>query len=463
MNISKSIFKAYDIRGIVDKDLTPEVVFLIGKVFGKKMTMKGLKKCVVGRDARISGLFLCTALVDGLNSSNIEVIDLGVVPTPLVYFATHFHKTGTGIVITGSHNPSQYNGLKMMLDNEPFWGEKIEKLYEQVAVLSESKHSDEKLFGSNVEKFYLDDIYVDEICAKVKLSKSLKIAIDAGNGIAGKIASRLYKKMGCNVAEMYCEPLGNFPNHHPDPADPNNLEELIETVKENNFDIGLAFDGDGDRLGVVTGSGEIIWPDRQLMLFAAEILTYKPKSTVIFDVKCSGNLPKWIRKHNGIPLMWKTGHSLMKAKLKETKAAIAGEMSGHFFFNDDWFGFDDAIYAGARLLRILSKEKNIIRTFERLPNSISTPEIKLETGNLEPKEIINRLMHTNCFPNAEEKIFIDGVRAEYSGGFGLVRASNTTPVLVLRFEGDTQEIIDKIRDEFRYEIKKIKNDLVCNF
>ena len=463
MNISKSIFKAYDIRGIVEKDLTSEVVFFVGKVFGKKMTKMGLKKCIIGRDARDSGLLLREALVEGLQSNNIKIIDLGVVPTPIVYFATHYFNTGTGIVITGSHNPPQYNGLKMMLNDEPFWGEQIKELFKQVVSLSKSETKNKNFRNSYVENFILDSVYISEVCKKIRISRPLRVVVDAGNGVAGKVACELYKKMGCDVTEMYCEPLGSFPNHHPDPADPANLIELIEMVKENNFDVGLAFDGDGDRLGVVTGSGKIIWPDRQLMLFAAEILTNKPKSTVIFDVKCSRKLSEWIIKHNGVPLMWKTGHSLMKAKLKETRAAIAGEMSGHFFFNDDWFGFDDAIYAGARLLRILSKEKNITSTLEELPNSISTPEIKLETGNMEPLEIINQLMNVNCFPNANEKIFVDGVRAEYTGGFGLVRASNTTPILVLRFEGDTHEIIKKIKDEFRLEIKKIKNDLIFNF
>tara|TARA_E500000178_G_scaffold356419_2_gene434162 strand:- start:35760 stop:37127 length:1368 start_codon:yes stop_codon:yes gene_type:complete len=454
----------YDIRGIVSQTLTPQIVFLIGKIFGRKLVDSQNYHCLVARDARESGLDLTRALIMGLNSSGVNVKNIGMVPTPVLYFATHYSDTSSGIILTGSHNPPEYNGLKLVLNKSPFWGEQIQNLYRDI--LSVSGLSDKYSDGSVVESpedESLTSSYVDYVKKNIVLSRPLKIAVDAGNGIAGPIATEIYEALGCNVKKLFCEPKGDFPNHHPDPAEPKNLSDLIKTVRNENLDVGIAFDGDGDRLGLVSSSGKIIWPDQQMMLFSGEVLKKLPGAKIIFDVKCSRHLGQWISKLGGKPLMWKTGHSHMKTKLKEVEACLAGEMSGHIFFNDEWFGFDDAIYAGARLLRILSRESDPTKILESLPESISTPELKAELGALNPDHIIRKLSSNSIFKEAKTKIYIDGVRVEYEDGFGLVRPSNTTPMLVFRFEADNMEAMNRIQNEFRFEIYRITKNLQLPF
>ncbi len=463
MNINNTIFKAYDIRGVVGKELNKELMYSIGTIFGVHALQKNQKTCVVGRDGRASGILFSKFLSDGLRSVGINVIDVGMVPTPVVYFATHHLKTGTGIVVTGSHNPPEYNGLKMMLAGETLWGPKINKIKDDMKNLRDFQ---KKLQHQKIGSYkFLDvsDVYEKEVLRSVDLKRPLKIAIDAGNGVAGPLAGRLFKRLGCETFDLYCEVNGDFPNHHPDPADPANLSDLIDTVIKKKLDLGLAFDGDGDRLGVVTNSGQIIWPDRQLMLHAKEVLHLKPGSKIIFDVKCSRHVSEWVLKHGGEPLMWKTGHSLIKAKLKETNAPLAGEMSGHLFFNDRWAGFDDALYSGVRLLEVLSREREPSKMLESLPNSISTPELKLKSKNFNHFDLVAKLISDGSFPSAIEKILIDGIRVEYKDGFGLARPSNTTPVVVLRFEAENHDSLEKIQNEFRRALLLIDSSLQFPF
>ncbi|MGB6977282.1 MAG: phosphomannomutase/phosphoglucomutase, partial [Gammaproteobacteria bacterium] len=349
-----SIFRAYDIRGIVDENLTPDIVFAIGQALGSEALAQGENTIVTARDGRLSGPLLLTALQSGILATGCDVIDIGAVPTPVLYFATHTLATRSGVMLTGSHNPPNYNGLKIVLAGQALSGDQLQGLYQRIV---EGRLTQ----GTGViQQLNVMDDYIAHIKTTVHLARPLKVVIDAGNGIAGKVAPLLFKALGCEVIELYCEVDGHFPNHHPDPSQPENLQDLIATVKKTRADIGLAFDGDGDRLGVVTEQGEIIWPDRQLMLFASDILRRQPESTIIFDVKCTQHLPRWIEQQGGNPLMWKTGHSLIKAKLRESQAPLAGEMSGHIFFQERWFGFDDGLYAGVRLLEILSHESRTI-------------------------------------------------------------------------------------------------------
>lgn len=447
MNISPSIFKAYDIRGVVDETLTEEAVRHIGLALGARIRDHGLSLCVVGRDGRLSGPRLQAALSEGLTSQGIDVIDIGCVPTPVAYFASHFLQTGTAVAITGSHNPPQYNGLKIMLAGSTLAGQDIQDLYQRISSgsLGQDTHGPK---GKQTTK-NLDRAYLERIVSDVKLSRPLRIAIDCGNGVAGRLAPGLFSELGCEIHPLFCEVDGTFPNHHPDPADPHNLEDLIQTVKAHQLDLGLAFDGDGDRLGVVTRSGKIIWPDRQLMLYAADVLAQRPGAQIIYDVKCTRHLAKWIKDHGGEPLMWRTGHSLIKAKLKETGAPLAGEMSGHMFFNDRWYGFDDGLYTAARLLEILSRQHDPSGVLEALPDATSTPELQIKTAEGENYSLVERLKREGKFPAARDRILIDGIRVEYEDGFGLARASNTTPVVVLRFEADSPDALARIQDEFR--------------
>ena len=455
-----SIFKAYDIRGVVGQTLTEPVVHAIGQALGLLIRQKGLQRCVVGRDGRLSGSMLEEALCRGLLSTGVSVVRIGQVPTPVVYFATHLLETGTGVAITGSHNPPDYNGLKMMVAGTTLSGEAIQGLYRSIAsgeAAEAAKAAQMTQANAGAAMAQVTDTtrdcqadYLQRIASDVTLKRSLRVAVDAGNGVAGALGPALLRQLGCDVTELFCEVDGHFPNHHPDPADPHNLEDLIRTVAEKDLDLGLAFDGDGDRLGVVTRRGEIIWPDRQLMLYAQNVLAARPGSEIIFDVKCSRLLSRFIAEHGGRPTMWKTGHSLIKAKLKETGAPLAGEMSGHCFFNDRWYGFDDGLYTAARLLEILSAYSgHPSEMLESLPNSSSTPELQVRTGEGQNHAVVERLAQQGIFTSATEKIFIDGVRVEYADGFGLARASNTTPVVVLRFEADTPAALDRIQAEFR--------------
>lgn len=451
---------------MVGQTLTEPVVYAIGQALGLLIRQKGLQRCVVGRDGRLSGPVLEQALCDGLLSAGISVVRIGQVPTPVVYFATHLLETGTGVAITGSHNPPDYNGLKMMVAGTTLSGEAIQGLYRSIASGEALKAAQAAQAGQAAAALGQQPPtdqsrdcradYLDRILSDVKLTRPLKIAVDAGNGVAGELGPELIRRLGCEVTELFCEVDGSFPNHHPDPADPHNLEDLIRTVAEKDLDLGLAFDGDGDRLGVVTRKGEIIWPDRQLMLYAQDVLKARPGSEIIFDVKCSRLLGRFISQHGGRPTMWKTGHSFIKAKLKETGAPLAGEMSGHCFFNDRWYGFDDGLYTAARLLEILSsRAENPSQVLESLPNSSSTPELQVRTAEGENHQTVEQLAKHGVFNSAIDKIFIDGIRVEYADGFGLARASNTTPVVVLRFEADNSQALERIQAEFRQALARV--------
>jgi len=463
--VSRAIFKAYDIRGVVDKTLTEDTVRRIGLALAEKIRGHGLHQCVVGRDGRLSGPRLQAALSEGLVSGGIDVIDIGRVPTPVVYFATHFLKTGTGVAITGSHNPPQYNGLKMMVAGSTLAGEEIQGLYQSIVAAAKAPLQCGSYAGprGGISAQDVVPAYRDRILSDVRLARPLRIGVDCGNGVAGAIAPALIAELGCTVVPLFCEVDGNFPNHHPDPADPHNLEDLIRAVKDQDLDLGLAFDGDGDRLGVVTRKGEIIWPDRQLMLYAADVLAQRPGGQIIYDVKCTRHLASWIQDHGGQALMWRTGHSLIKAKLKETGAPLAGEMSGHIFFNDRWFGFDDGLYTAARLLEILSRVEDPSSTLHALPNATSTPELQIKTKEGENYTLVDLLKNKADFPTSRERILIDGIRVEYEDGFGLARPSNTTPVVVLRFEADNAAALARIQAEFRAVLTHLAPGLVLPF
>ncbi len=442
ITIPKEIFKAYDIRGIVGKTLTPEIVESIGHAIGSEATKRNQKTVCVGYDGRLSGPELASALSRGIRLAGIDVINLGLVATPVVYFAAHHLDTHCGVMVTGSHNPPDYNGLKMVLAGETLSGEAIQglrlRIEENNLTTGKGKESD----------YYIDDEYIAKISDHIKLARPMKIAADCGNGVAGAFAKKLYEALGCQVEELFCEVDGNFPNHHPDPSVPDNLTDLINALKTGDSEIGLAFDGDGDRLGVVTKEGNIIYPDRQLLLFAEDVLKREPGATIIYDVKSTRNLAPWIKARGGNPLMWKTGHSLVKAKMKETGSALAGEMSGHVFFKERWYGFDDGLYSGARLLEILSRFDDPSAILNNLPDSVSTPEQHINMKEGEPHALIAKIKQTATFENAEV-LTIDGLRVEYADGFGLMRPSNTTPVIVLRFEADNETALKRIQDTFR--------------
>lgn len=443
------VFKAYDIRGEVPESLNPAFATQLGRALAMRARAASVPSIVVGYDGRHSSPSLAQALVTGIHDGGVDTVEIGQVPTPLVYYAAHTLDTGTGIAITGSHNPPQYNGFKMMMAGVTLHGTDITSLRDEM----------QRPVGvaDTPGKSKLIDIvpaYTDRITSDIKLNRPLKIAVDCGNGVASAIAPRLYRSLGCEVIELFCEVDGSFPNHHPDPADPHNLEDLIRAVQEHNCELGLAFDGDGDRLGVVTRSGEIIWPDRQMILYAQDVLSRLPGSQILFDVKCSRQLAVAIAAAGGEPVMWRTGHSLIKARLKESGAPLAGEMSGHIFFKERWFGFDDGLYTGARLLEILSRTADASETLERLPNAFSTPELKIEMKEGEPFSVIEALQRDAGFEGATVST-IDGVRADYPDGFGLARASNTTPVVVLRFEGDTPVALDRIKAQFRDKLHRL--------
>jgi phosphomannomutase/phosphoglucomutase len=437
------IFKAYDIRGVVGKTLTPPVVRSIGQALGSLALERGRDTIVVARDGRLSGPELCSALADGIQSSGANVIDIGLVTTPMSYFAAHELDTRCSVVVTGSHNPPDYNGLKMVIAGDTLAGDDIQALKTRIEAGA---------LRTGAGSYRRGDIaaaYLDRIAGDVALARPMRIAVDCGNGVAGAFAPQLFRRLGCEVTGLFCDVDGTFPNHHPDPSKPQNLQDLIRCLETTDNELGFAFDGDGDRLGVVTKEGHIIYPDRQLMLFAADLLTRKPGATVIYDVKSTRNLKPWIARHGGTPLLWKTGHSLIKRKMKETNALLAGEMSGHTFFKERWYGFDDGLYAGARLLEILSRHADPSALLNALPDSLSTPEINVTSEVESPHALIDRLAATAEFPGAAEVIRIDGLRVEYADGFGLARASNTTPVVVFRFEADNEVALKRIQGEFR--------------
>ncbi len=461
MKLSPSIFKAYDIRGIIDETLDPSSAKLIGQAFGTEMRELGETDIVIGRDGRLSGPILIEALTEGLLSTGINVIDLGMVATPMVYFAANHTINGrtprSGIMITGSHNPPNYNGFKMVLGGAAIYGEQIQALRQRI----EAKQF---VTGKGqLSSFDIFPMYLQYIVGDIKLARPMKIAVDCGNGVGGAFAGKLFRALGCQVQELFCEVDGHFPNHHPDPAHTENLQDLIKNLQTTDNEIGLAFDGDADRLGVVTKDGQVIFPDRQMMLFAKDVLSRNPGGQIIFDVKCTRNLATFVKEHGGVPLMWKTGHSLVKAKLKETGAPLAGEMSGHIFFKDRWFGFDDGLYTGARLLEILSKEVNPSDTLNQLPNAICTPELQLACAEGEPFTLLETIKANARFPSSVAINTIDGVRVEYADGFGLARPSNTTPVVVMRFEADSQAAIERIQAEFRAVLLAAKPEAILPF
>jgi len=444
MDISSSIFKAYDIRGIVEKELTPEVVKLIGMAIGSESIAQGERGIVVGRDGRLTGPMLSESLISGLIESGCHVVDIGMVPTPLVYFATYTKGASSGVMVTGSHNPPEYNGFKIMIAGETLAADKIQNLYSRIV-------NQEFSFGSGSStSINIDQDYMDTIKSDIVLERELNIVVDCGNGIAGNIAPKLFESLGAKVTKLFCLVDGRFPNHHPDPSNPENLEDLIKEVIDTGADLGLAFDGDGDRLGLVDNKGNVIWADRQMILYSRDVLSRKPGAKIIFDVKCSSLLPKDISEHGGEPIMSRTGHSFIKNKLKETDAELGGEMSGHIFFKDRWYGFDDALYTAARLLEIISKtDKTCAEIFAELPDSVSTPEINIHFDKQgQQYDAIETLSKNVDFPDSEINT-LDGVRVDYENCWGLVRASNTTPCLVLRFEGRDKEALNSIKSQFK--------------
>ena len=460
MKISPSIFKAYDIRGIVEHELTPDVVQAIGRAIGSESIAKGERGVVVGRDGRLSGPMLLESLKLGLIESGCHVVDIGMVPTPLVYFSTYTKGATSGVMITGSHNPPEYNGFKIMIAGETLAADKIQALHTRIINKDFISGA-----GSSIS-VNIDQDYIDTITADISLDKKLHIVVDCGNGVAGNLAPKLFEALGTKVSKLFCLVDGRFPNHHPDPSKPENLQDLIKEVIETGADMGFAFDGDGDRLGLIDNKGNVIWADRQMILYARDILSRNQGAKIVFDVKCSSLLPKDIAERGGEPIMSRTGHSFIKAKLKETGAALGGEMSGHIFFKERWYGFDDALYTGARLLEIMSKtDKTCAEIFSALPDSFNTPEINiLFDKHGQQFEAMDKLTKTVDFPNAEITT-IDGVRVDYvdgqNWGWGLVRPSNTTPCLVLRFEANDKTLLNQIQTNFKtwLELNNITNNV----
>jgi phosphomannomutase / phosphoglucomutase len=455
--VPKEIFKAYDIRGIVGKTLTPEIAEAIGHALGSEAVARKQTTMVIGRDGRLSGPDLSAALARGIQKSGINVIDIGMVATPIVYFGAYHLNANSCVMVTGSHNPPDYNGLKMVIAGDTLANETIQVLRQRIEN-NDFAHG----AGSYTQKNIGDD-YLQRIASDVKLKRKMKIIVDCGNGSPGAFAAPLYRRLGCEVVELFCEVDGTFPNHHPDPSQLENLQDLIHALKTSDAEIGLAFDGDGDRLGVVTKDGSVIYPDRQLMLFAADVISRNPGAEIIYDVKCTRNLKPWIEQRGGKATMWKTGHSLIKSKMKQTGSQLAGEMSGHVFFKERWYGFDDGLYAGARLLEILSGLKDINAALHDLPDAVSTPELQIKLNEGENFNLINKLQKEAEFTYPEEIITIDGLRVEYADGFGLARSSNTTPVIVLRFEADNEAALKRIQEDFRRVILAAKPDAALPF
>jgi phosphomannomutase/phosphoglucomutase len=457
MTLPPEIFKAYDIRGIVGKSLTADVCRAVGQALGSLARERKQTAIAVGRDGRLSGPELAGALMQGIVSAGVDAIDVGCVPTPLTYFAAYELGCHSCVSVTGSHNPPDYNGLKMVIGGETLALDAIQQLKARI-------EAGDLLTGTGtIRAADIRDAYVTKIVGDVKLARPMKIVMDCGNGVAGGIAPALFKQLGCELVELFCEVDGNFPNHHPDPSKPENLQDVIRALQETDAEIGLAFDGDGDRLGVVTKDGEIIFPDRQLMLFAADVLSRVPGGEIIYDVKCTRLLAPFIRERGGKPTMWQTGHALIKKKLKETGAPLAGEMSGHVFFKERWFGFDDGLYTGARLLEILARAADPSAVLKALPNASSTPELNIKMAEGEPFKLLDDLKASARFDGAQEVITIDGLRVEYPDGFGLARPSNTTPVVVLRFEADNPAALARIQTDFRRVLAAARPGLALPF
>ena len=458
MQVDSSIFKAYDIRGVVDKTLTEDVARAVGRVLGSLAVEANVSAFCVGRDGRLSGERLMNALVEGIASTGMKVLDVGAVPTPVLYYATKYFNCGTGVAVTGSHNPPEWNGLKMMVAGITLFADAIQDIRRRV----EAQDWIEATVPGGVEKVDAVTPYIEKALAGIKIGRRLKVAADAGSGIAGPVMLQLLSKLPVDVVPLFCEPDGRFPFHHPDPSKPKNLEDLIKTVKTEDCDYGFALDGDGDRLGVVTKQGEIIFPDRLMMLFAEDILKHHPGEPIVYDVKCSRKLVDWVKAKGGVPTISPTGHSLVKAKLRDTHAPFAGEMSGHLFFNDErWTGFDDGLYAAVRLLEILSRTDDPSGVLSKLPNAVNTPELQIPMAEGEPKRFIERLRaQAGQFADAADVIKVDGLRVEWKDGFALARSSNTTPVVVLRFEGDTPEALKRVKTRFIEVLRSIEPNLV---
>ena len=453
MQFSPAIFKAYDIRGVVPSTINEEAAEALGKAFGTVALAEGEKMVAVGRDGRLSGPALSAALMRGLAAAGVDVVDVGMVTTPMLYFAANT-LARSGIQVTGSHNPKDYNGFKMVLAGRAIYGEEIQALRR----LMESENQVLPLTAGVIGQADVGQAYRERIVSGIKLSRPLKIVIDSGNGIAGASAPAIFRALGCEVTELFSEVDGNFPNHHPDPSKPENLKDLINALQSGDAELGLAFDGDGDRLGIVTKDGQNIYPDRQMMLFARDVLSRVPGGTILFDVKCSQRLAPEIEAAGGVPLMFKTGHSLIKAKMKEVNSPLGGEMSGHIFFKERWYGFDDGTYAGARLLEIVSRVPDAGVLLNSLPTSFSTPELNVVCKEGEPHTVVEALIKAASFPAPAKISTIDGVRVDWPDGFGLIRASNTTPVLVLRFEGHTPEALQRIEADMLGLLRSVKPD-----
>ncbi|RQO47181.1 phosphomannomutase/phosphoglucomutase [Variovorax sp. KBW07] len=452
MQLSASIFKAYDIRGVVPATLDAEVAEALGRAFGSAARAAGEKSVAVGRDGRLSGPALVEALIKGLVATGVEVIDVGAVTTPMLYFAAHTLCT-SGIQVTGSHNPKDYNGFKMVLAGRAIYGDEIQGLRKTM-----EEGTARLAPGGSVRKVDVTDAYVKRIAGDIKLARPMKIVVDSGNGIAGATAPAIFRAIGCEVTELFSEVDGDFPNHHPDPSKPENLKDLMAALASGDAELGLAFDGDGDRLGIVTKDGQNIFPDRQMQLFAQDVLSRVPGGTIVYDVKCSQRLAPAIEAAGGVPMIYKTGHSLIKAKMKEIDSPLGGEMSGHIFFKERWFGFDDGTYAGCRLLEILSKSPNASDVLNALPTSFSTPELSVACAEGEPHAVVDKLVKDASFAAPAKVSTIDGLRVDWPDGFGLIRASNTTPVLVLRFEGQTDAALKRIETQMLALLRTVKPD-----
>ena len=456
---TSNIFRAYDIRGIVGQALTNEIVYDIGRAIGSEAVDKGITTIVIAKDGRTSSPALSKELAGGILSTGIDLLDIGTVPTPVLYFVAHHHDDHSGVMLTGSHNPAEYNGVKVVLAGETLAEERIQAI--KTRIDREAFH--ESKSGTLTENSMFSNEYIGVITDDIRIARPMKVVVDAGNGVAGELGPIILKTLGCEVIELFCDIDGKFPNHHPDPGKAENLVELQAAVQEHQADLGIAFDGDGDRMGVIDSNGKIIWPDRQMMLFSKDILAKKPESEIIYDVKCSRHLAGEIRKYGGHPIIWKTGHTFMKTMLKQTDAVFAGEMSGHLYFNDRWFGFDDGLYSAARLVEILSEDtRNSAEVFADFPDSPCTPEININLNTEDITTIMQTLLNQPGFPDGKITD-IDGLRVDFSDGFGLVRASNTRPSLVVRFEGDTEEVLARIQQQFRERLMKIKPDLTLPF
>ena len=458
MQLNSSIFKAYDIRGVVPSTLNTDVAEALGRAFGTHAAASGETTVAVGRDGRLSGPSLVDALIRGLVAAGVQVIDVGAVTTPMLYFAAST-LCKSGIQVTGSHNPKDYNGFKMVLGGRAIYGDEIQGLRHIMELESWTLKA-----GGSVKQVDVTADYVARIVGDVRLSRPMNVVVDCGNGIAGATAPSIFRALGCEVIELFSEVDGNFPNHHPDPSKPENLKDLIQALKTSGAELGLAFDGDGDRLGIVTQGGNNIYPDRQMALFARDVLSRVPGGAIVFDVKCSQRLAPAIREAGGQALMFKTGHSLIKAKMKEVDSPLGGEMSGHIFFKERWYGFDDGTYAGCRLLEIVSRSPDANAVLDALPTSFSTPELNVGCAEGEPHRLsaeLQQLVSSGELPSPDfkpEACVIDGLRIDWVDGFGLIRASNTTPVLVLRFEGQTQEALTRIEHDMLALLRRVKPD-----